>query len=126
MIKFRMGYNKQIFVRDLMWLFIKNTMADQLGEKIYEEPFEGGKIHIVNGLKGDPNGVRVLLNGKEIAKSVVTPGVSNGSNIELAPGIPKHGGLLGLLLSDNVYERAFKVAKKVIKTLPINTLTINK
>jgi hypothetical protein len=66
------------------------------------------------------------LNGKEIAKSVANTDTSKEINIEYLPNIPHHSGPLSWLLSDNVYERAFKTAKKVIKTLSTNASVLKK
>ncbi len=73
--------------------------------------FEGGKIHIIKSLD-NPKGVSVLLNGKEIAKGVIT---DTGAKIEILKNLKG-----GWFLADNAYERAFKQASSIIKSSKIN------
>ncbi|MFA5888647.1 MAG: hypothetical protein WCW47_01325 [Candidatus Paceibacterota bacterium] len=74
--------------------------------------FDGGRLSVLHGVEEDPNIVRVLLNGKEIAKGWIT---ENGSNIKLDSNLK--GGLFGFLV-ETPYEKAlkFKELKDVIKS----------
>ncbi len=71
--------------------------------------FEGGVVYILEGFPDDPNGVSVLLNGKEIAKGIAEAGKFKVDLIN-QPSM-KSGWLMG----DTVYERAFKTAQNVLK-----------
>ena len=72
-------------------------------------PFEGGKISIIQGINENPNVVVVLLNGKEIARGTVEVG---GIKVEMPSNLKS-----SWLFADTVYERAFKQASNIIKTL---------
>lgn len=75
-------------------------------------PFEGGKIHVLQGLdRDDPHSLGVFLNGKRIATGSMT---DKGPDLRLLdePGI-KSGWFKG----DTVYERAFKASKKAVKEM---------
>jgi len=95
--------------------FNQTPFSPKIGQKFLESiDFEGGKIYIAQGIGDNPNAVTVLLNGKAIASGVVEQG---GPKVNLFndPGIKS-----GWLFSDTVYERAFKEAKKVIKSLKMS------
>jgi len=79
-----------------------NHPTDVIEEKPTVVSFEGGEIHIIRNKEGL---IRVLLNGKEIAKGIVG---TKGVKLEYNPSLPKSG----FLFADNAYERAFKQAKK--------------
>ncbi len=83
--------------------FDKLVPLDKLGTTVETVPFEQGKIHIVQGIGDNPNALKVLLNGKEIAMGEVT---EKGPKINLNANL-KGGWFEG----DNAYERAFKVVK---------------
>lgn len=72
--------------------------------------FEGGKIYVLKDLTS-PNTVKVLLDGKEIGKGVVDNGIPK---IKIDSSLKS-----GWFMVDNVYERAFKVAKSTIKNSKI-------
>lgn len=72
------------------------------------EPFEGGQIAITEEEKNGSKEVKVFLNGKEIAASVKG---SQGTKIKINERLKGKW-----YLSDSVYDRAFKVAKKVLKS----------
>jgi hypothetical protein len=84
----------------------------RLGRNVVPVPFEGGTIHVVSGLSGNISGVEVFLNGKEIGNGVLDAG---GAKVEILKNLKG-----GWFLADTVYERAFKEAQKVIKTLKVN------
>ena len=77
------------------------------GQLIDTKTFEGGKIYIVQGVDNNPAALKVLLNGKEIAKGVL---VGNKPKLDIA------SNLKASWLVETVYERAFKLAKSSIKT----------
>jgi len=81
-------------------------------------PFEGGRIDIVRNPSTGAS--EVLLNGKEIAKGYIVPN-QNSLKLVDAPGIKS-----GWFFNDTVYERAFKVAKKMAETLSQNPNIIPK
>jgi len=81
-------------------------------------PFEGGRIDIVRN--PGTGASQVLLNGKEIAGGYIVPG-QNSINLLDTPGIKS-----GWFFADTVYERAFKSAKEMIKTLSNNPSIIPK
>lgn len=87
--------------------FEKTVKAENIGPTPMAETFEGGKIYVSYHLPQDPNHVRILLNGKEIANGELVNGVPK---ISLNPGLKS-----GLFYSDNAYERAFKHINNVIK-----------
>ncbi len=91
--------------------FEKSAKVDQIGQNPTAIDFEGGKIYIIQGLSNDPMGMKVLLNGKEIASgsmevkgSVLGPKLKFDSNLKG-----------GWFLDDNAYERAFKNVKKFLQ-----------
>ncbi|MCX6701930.1 MAG: hypothetical protein NTX96_01915 [Candidatus Zambryskibacteria bacterium] len=110
--KFQDGPQNSSIREAFVTAFEKNTLADQIGQTPTAVPFEGGRIYIIQGLENDPNGVKVLLNGKEIARGLVE---GKGVKIQYNPTLPK----TGWIFLDNVYERAFNQAKKIIKTLGV-------
>lgn len=81
------------------------------GQNITDLPFENGKINILRGFGEDKNAVNVLLNGKEIAKGVIT---DKGPNVKIFSNLKG-----GIFFADTVYERALKAAEKTIKKLEI-------
>ncbi len=91
--------------------FEKSATVSVLGPNPIAESFEGGKIYISYNVPNDPDSVKILLNGKEIA--------SGSTTVVDAKGIPKikmYGNLKGgWFLVDNAYERAFKHIDKMIK-----------
>lgn len=92
-------------------VYEKNATVDVVGVNPIAEPFEGGKIYITYNVPNDPNSIRVLLNGKEIATGSTTVVDRNG-----IPKIRMHSNLKGgWFLVDNAYERAFKHIDKLIK-----------
>jgi len=94
---------------------IPTERFERLGKNVFPVPFEGGNIHVIQGSVDDmnPNSIKVLLNGKEIAKGVLT---TDGPKVEVLKGLKG-----GFLLADSVYERAFNTkALKIIKTLKAN------
>ncbi|MBA3733501.1 hypothetical protein H0W91_03980 [Patescibacteria group bacterium] len=88
--------------------FEKNMPQEFIGKVKASLDFENGKIHILQGVN-KPDDVIVLLNGKEIAKGVVS---SNGPKVSFDPELKG-----GWLLADNAFERAWKATKGTIKTL---------
>jgi hypothetical protein len=91
--------------------FEKSARVDQIGSSPTAVEFEGGKIYIVQGLKDDPMGMKVLLNGKEIAS-----GSMEVKGSVLSPKLKFDSGLKGgWFLDDNAYERAFKNVKKFLQ-----------
>jgi len=104
------GSNNAPYREAFTSFFQKNIDLSRFANKMISQDFEGGKVHILRGLdKSDPMGVRVLLNGKEIGKSIMTSG---GVKVEIDPALKG-----GWLFSDTVYERALKSLKPIIKTL---------
>jgi len=77
------------------------------GQLIDAKVFEGGKIYIVQGVDNNPAALKVLLNGKEIAKGVL---IGDKPKLDLA------SNLKASWFVETVYERAFKVAKASIKS----------
>ncbi len=80
-----------------------------LGNHVVPVPFEGGTAHIVQGIPGNPNGIKVLLNGKEIGHGIID---KQGPHIELDKNLKT-----GWFRADNSYERVFKELKPIFKTL---------
>ena len=71
--------------------------------------FENGRIDVLHGVGDNKDAVSVFLNGKEIAKGLVT---------DKGPQVKIHSNLKGgLFLADTVYERAFKQASPLIKAI---------
>ena len=99
-------------VRGVFAKAFEATVKDSMGPRPIAESFEGGKIYVSFGVPTDPEKIRILLNGKEIAYGLIKNGV------------PKVEMLLELkrpwYLSDSVYERAFKHMDKLIKTGAFN------
>ena len=90
--------------------------AQVFGENHQAVPFErDGMIDIANKVAGKENEITVFLNGKKIAEGVMVKDV--GPSIELIddPIIKPRGWLMRKLVPDTVYERAFKIAKKVVE-----------
>lgn len=100
---------RSVFIEE----FEKNLVPGQLGKTVIPVPFEGGKIHIAQGLEGQSNGVRVFMNGKEIAQGVVD---EKGAHVKL---LNTRGIKSGWFFSDTVYERALKLKsiKNILKNL---------
>jgi hypothetical protein len=91
--------------------FEKSANVDQIGQNPTAIEFEGGKIYIVQGLKNDPMGMKVLLNGKEIASgSMEVKGSVLGPKLKFDSSLKG-----GWFLDDNAYERAFKNVKKFLQ-----------
>lgn len=89
--------------------FISDVKADFFGPKPIAESFEGGKIYVTHHVPlTDPDQVRILLNGKEIAQGKIVNGVPE---LKINPDLKG-----GWFLVDNSYERAFKHINKLIKT----------
>lgn len=91
-----------------------------LGKTVESIDFEKGKIHVVRGVMDNgsenPNLVKVMLNGKEIAKGLVG---GKGTPIKILDNAPHHSGFMKMFMGDTVYERALKVASKTIKAFKI-------
>lgn len=91
--------------------FEADVKTDVVGPNPIAESFEGGKIYITYNIPNDPNSIKVLLNGKEIASGSI-------DNVD-SKGIPKlkmNGNLKGgWFLVDNAYERAFKYINGMVK-----------
>lgn len=91
--------------------FEADVKTDVVGPNPIAESFEGGKIYITYKVPNDPNSIKVLLNGKEIASGSI-------DNVD-GKGIPKlrmNGNLKGgWFLVDNAYERAFKYINGMVK-----------
>ena len=94
-------------IREAFATAFKNTVdADHLGKMTIPIQFkEGGIIHIVAGLDENHNGIKVLLNGKEIGNGII----NNNHQIENLHMVKNLKG--GWFLADTVYERAFKQVK---------------
>ena len=75
-------------------------------------PFEGGNVTVFFGSGENRSSMEILLNGKKIAHGVVGDGKID---IKYDPSLPKSGWLF----KDNVYERAFNEAKKLVKTIEV-------
>jgi hypothetical protein len=91
--------------------FFDEKISERLGDEVVPLDFEGGKIHIIRGIAGNPNAMEVTLNGKELAKGLIT---EKGLKLEMIKGL-KPNGLFRWAMADNVYERAFKASKAVLK-----------
>lgn len=92
--------------------FEANVKTDVVGPRPMAEVFEGGKIYVSYGLQSNPNLIRVLLNGKEIAKGSIRNEKGN-----LSPVIYLNDDLKGgWIHADNAYERAFTRIAKLIKS----------
>ena len=89
---------------------LKNFPKAGDGREIMQIPFEKGRIDVFHSADNGQNSTRVFLNGKEIAKGLLT---AKGPRIKILPGVPKGG----IFLADTVYERALKHAMPIIKTL---------
>jgi len=107
---------------------VRKMFAQQFSQNLKPEmnipasaPFEGGRIDILR----DPStgASQVLLNGKEIAKGYIVPGQNSIKPID---GLGIRTGLFGLFFDSNAYDRAFKSAKGMIKTLSQNPSIIPK
>ncbi len=70
--------------------------------------FENGRLSLIHGVPGHPDEIHALLNGKEIAKGLLT---EKGLKLNLDPKLHHN-----FLMADTVYDRAFKLAKKSFKT----------
>ncbi len=81
-----------------------------LGTYVFPVNFDGGVVHVIQGVPGNSTGIEVLLNGKEIAKGVMT---ADGPHVEMLKGLKG-----GFLIPDTVYEKAFKHVSQIIKHLP--------
>lgn len=91
--------------------FEKSAKVDQIGQNPTAIDFEGGKIYIIQGLSNDPMGMKVLLNGKEIASgSMEVKGSVLGPKLKFDSSLKG-----GWFLDDNAYERAFKNVKKFLQ-----------
>lgn len=95
-------------------VFEKITPPEVVGKTPIALPFEGGNIYLVHGVGGNPLEIRVLLNGKEIANGLMNDKLPKISMLN-TPGLKG-----GLFFADTVYERAFKLAKKHLKSLTLN------
>lgn len=73
----------------------------------FQESFKGGIISILHGTPTDPNHVSMVLNGKEMATGSVLNGV---------PKFTMHPELKGSFFTTTVYEEAFKVMSKKVKS----------
>ena len=99
-------------VREAFATAFKNTVdVDSLGKKIFPTNFEGGTIHIIAGVGENQNGLRVLLNGKEIANGLLTDD-HHIANLQMLKNLKG-----GWFLADNVYERAFKRVNLLVKAM---------
>lgn len=108
--KFQDGVQYKSIRESFVQAFEKNVTVDQVGQNPTTFDFEGGKIYIVQGLKDDPTGIRVLLNGKEIAKGTIdTTGSVVGPKLKFNSGLGD-----GWFFSHNAYERAFEFTKKAL------------
>lgn len=84
--------------------FSRNAVVDSM-------EFEGGRIHVLQGVtENNPNSMSVFLNGKEIAKGVIT---QDGPKIKL---LDQPGMKGGWFRGDTAYERAFKQVKTIADT----------
>ena len=112
--KFQDGQQYRSARAEFARVFEKMAKVEGVGKAPIAIQFEGGKIYIVSGVGGNPNSLEVLLNGKKIATGLLD---QNGAKVKLlnTPGIKG-----GLFSADTVYEKAFKFAKPVIKTLKMN------
>ena len=88
---------------------VKETVITSPGKPVLFSDFEGGKIYLSYKTPDDPVGVNVLLNGKVIGKGLLVDGKVD---LKINPGLKG-----GWFLADNVYERAFKVAKTLVKNI---------
>jgi len=99
-------------VRGVFAKAFEGTVRDSLGPRPIAESFEGGKIYVSFGVPTDPEKVRILLNGKEIAVGTLKNGI---------PEVEIHSELKRpWYLSDSVYERAFKHINELVKTGSFN------
>jgi hypothetical protein len=91
--------------------FEQDGLETKVGTTPIAIPFEGGKIYVIAGVGEDNRTIQVLLNGKEIARGLLS---DKGPKVELldAPGVKS-----GFFFADTVYERAFKQVKSMIKNL---------
>ena len=88
--------------------FLADVKRDFFGPKPIAESFEGGKIYVTHHVPlADPDQIRILLNGKQIAEGKLVHGVPE---IKINPDLKT-----GWFLEDNAYERAFKHINKLIK-----------
>lgn len=86
-------------------MYEKNISNTQVIKPI---DFEGGKIYVLEDTT-QPNSLKVLLNGKEIAKGLVG---ADGTKVKINSDLKG-----GWFLADNAYERAFKASQKLVKNI---------
>ena len=99
-------------IREAFNIAFDNTFAlENKAEVIEEIPFEAGKIAVLVGFPDQSSSVKILLNGKEIARGKMG---NKGPEVGL---VEVEGVKSGWLMADTVYERAFKKAIPVLKKL---------
>ena len=90
---------------------LKVFPKSMLGKEILQVPFEDGRIQVFHGIGADKNAVDIYLNGKEIAKGLIT---DKGPDVEIFKNLKG-----GLFLADTVYERALKHAMPLVKSFKV-------
>ncbi len=88
--------------------FDQNIRLGAFAENSQSIPFEGGRIHVLQGLPENPNGIKILLNGREIASGALDGGISKVKILN----VPE---IKGAWWTQTPYERALNAAVKAFK-----------
>ncbi len=102
-------YVREAYKAGLEKAYPRGDMGFGSTATVFPVDFEGGTAHIVRGIPDNPNGIKVLLNGKEIAHGIVD---KQGPHIEFDKKLKS-----GIFRADNAYERVFNQIKPFLKKL---------